>query len=193
MLRRSYELVMASAGRKRASWALAGVAFIESSVFPLPPDVLLIPMVLAQRDRAWRFAAICTVASVLGGILGYVIGYALFEAVAQPILDFYGYMEKFASFQQLYNEWGAWIVFTAGLTPIPYKVFTIASGVTRLDFAVFIIGSVISRGLRFYIVAGLLWYWGEPIRDFIERYLGILTIVFCVFLVGGFVLLKYVM
>lgn len=183
---------MVLASRRHAIWVLAGISFAESSFFPLPPDVLLIPMVLAARERAFRFAAVCTVASVLGGIFGYFIGYALFEAVARPILDLYGYVEKFADFQALYNEWGAWIVFTAGLTPIPYKVFTIASGVSQLDFTVFVVGSTLSRGLRFFLVAGLLWYWGEPIRDFIERYLGPLTITFCVLLLGSFVLLKYV-
>lgn len=192
MLRRLYDRTMVLASRRHAIWVLAGISFAESSFFPLPPDVLLIPMVLAARERAFRFAAVCTVASVLGGIFGYFIGYALFEAVARPILDLYGYVEKFADFQALYNEWGAWIVFTAGLTPIPYKVFTIASGVSQLDFTVFVVGSTLSRGLRFFLVAGLLWYWGEPIRDFIERYLGPLTITFCVLLLGSFVLLKYV-
>lgn len=192
MLRRLYDRTMVLASRRHAIWVLAGISFAESSFFPLPPDVLLIPMVLAARERAFRFAAVCTLASVLGGIFGYFIGYALFEAVARPILDLYGYVEKFADFQALYNEWGAWIVFTAGLTPIPYKVFTIASGVSQLDITVFVVGSTLSRGLRFFLVTGLLWYWGEPIRDFIERYLGPLTIAFCVLLLGSFILLKYV-
>ena len=193
MLRRLYDWVMGLAARKDAPWALGAVSFIESSVFPIPPDVLLIPMVLAKRAHAFRFALICTVTSVVGGLLGYLIGFALYEGVGKPILDFYGYAEKFTEFQGMYNEWGAWIVFIAGLTPFPYKVITIASGVTQLDLVVFVIASVLARGLRFYIVAGLLYRFGPPIRDFIEKYLGLLTILFCVLLVGGFVALKYVL
>ena len=182
---------MGLAARKDAPRALAFISFIESSVFPIPPDILLIPMVLANRERAFRFALICTVASVLGGMLGYAIGFYLYEGVGKLILDFYGYAEKFTEFQGMYNDWGAWIVFIAGLTPFPYKVITIASGVTQLDILVFVIASVAARGLRFYIVAGLLFWFGPPIKDFIEKYLGLLTILFCVLLVGGFVLLKY--
>lgn len=193
MLRRLYDWVMSLAARENALWALAAIAFIESSVFPIPPDVLLIPMVLAARERAWRFAATCTIASVLGGLVGYGIGYYLYEGVGRPLLDFYGYADKFAEFQGRYNEWGAWIVFIAGVTPFPYKVITIASGVTQLDMATFVIASVLARGLRFFLVAALLWYWGEPIRAFIERYLGPLTVLFCVLLLGGFILLKYVL
>ncbi len=191
MLRRIYDWTMSLAGHRHALPALAGVSFVESSVFPVPPDVMLIPMVLADRARAWRIALVCTVASVIGGFAGYAIGAFLFETVGQPLLDFYGYGAKFAEFQGRYNEWGAWIVFIAGLTPFPYKVITIASGVTGLDLIVFGVASVLARGLRFYIVAGLLWYFGQPIRRFIENNLGLLTIVFCVLLVGGFVLLRY--
>ena len=182
---------MGLAARRDAVWALAAVAFVESSVFPIPPDVLLIPMVLAARDRAWRYAAICTIASVLGGMLGYAIGYFLFETAGRPVLEFYGYAAKFDLFSARYNEWGAWIVFIAGVTPFPYKVITIASGATQLDPVVFGIASVVARGFRFFIVAALLWWIGPPIRDFIERRLGLVTIVFCVLLVGGFVVAKY--
>ena len=129
MLRRLYDWTMKLAGHRRANWALAAVSFIESSVFPIPPDVMLIPMVLAQRHKAMLIAGICTVASVLGGLLGYAIGLYLFDTIGQPILDFYGYGEKFGSFQERYIEWGVWIVLIAGLTPFPYKVITIASGV----------------------------------------------------------------
>ena len=190
MLRRLYDRTMALAGHRHANWALGAVSFIESSVFPIPPDVILIPMVLAQRHRALWIAGICTVASVLGGLLGYGIGFYLFDAVGQPLLEFYGYGEKFASFQSRYNEWGVWIVLIAGLTPFPYKVITIASGVTGLSLPVFMTASIVARGLRFAIVAGLLWYFGEPIRNFIERYLGLLFTLFMVLLVGGFVLLR---
>jgi membrane protein YqaA with SNARE-associated domain len=147
-------------------------------------------MVLAARHRAWLIAGVCTVASVLGGFLGYAIGALLFETLGQPILELYGYLDKFADFQARYNEWGAWIVFGAGLTPFPYKVITIASGVTLLDPVTFGIASVLARGLRFFAVAALLWWFGEPIRLFIERNLGWLTVLFFVFLFGGFLVLR---
>ncbi len=191
MLRSTYDWVMGLAARKDAIWVLAAIAFIESSVFPIPPDVLLIPMVLAARDRAWRYAAVCTIASVLGGMLGYAIGMFLFESAGQPLLEFYGYAAKFDEFRGRYNEWGAWIVFIAGLTPFPYKVITIASGVTELDLAVFTVASVLSRGLRFFIVAALLWWLGPAVREFIEKRLGLMTIVFCVLLLGGFIVARY--
>ncbi len=191
MLRSTYDWVMGLAARKDAIWVLAAIAFIESSVFPIPPDVLLIPMVLAARDRAWRYAAVCTIASVLGGMLGYAIGMFLFESAGQPLLEFYGYAAKFDEFRGRYNEWGAWIVFIAGLTPFPYKVITIASGVTELDLAVFTVASVIARGLRFFIVAALLWWLGPAVREFIEKRLGLMTIVFCVLLLGGFIVARY--
>ena len=191
MLRGLYDWTMALAARPHAIWALAIIAFVESSVFPIPPDVLLLPMVLAARAKAWRIAAVCTVASVAGGLAGYGIGFGLYESLGRPIIEFYGYADKYATFQSYYNEWGAWIVFGAGLTPIPYKVFTIASGVTHLDVVVFTVASLISRGLRFFLVAGLLWYFGEPIRIFIERHLGKLTILFFVILLGGFAAIKF--
>lgn len=186
MLRRLYDWTMGLAGHRHAEPALAAVSFIESSVFPVPPDVMLIPMVLARRDRAWRIALVCTAASVLGGLAGYAIGLFAFEAVGRPVLEFYGYAPRFAEFQDKYNAWGAWVVFFAGLTPFPYKVITILSGVTALDILVFTVSSLVARGLRFYVVAGLLWYFGEPIRTFIERRLGLLFTVFSVLLVGGF-------
>jgi membrane protein YqaA with SNARE-associated domain len=192
MLRALYNWTMDLAGHRHANWALGAVSFIESSVFPIPPDVMLIPMVLARRHKALLIAAICTVASVLGGLLGYAIGYYLFDAIGQPILNFYGYGEKFASFQSRYNEWGVWIVLIAGVTPFPYKVITIASGVTGLSLPVFLLASIVARGLRFAIVTALLWRFGEPIREFIERYLGILFTVFMILLIGGFAAVKLV-
>ena len=181
---------MAQAEKPYALWTLALISFVESSVFPIPPDVLLIPMVLATPSRAWLIAGVCTVSSVAGGLAGYAIGALLFETLGQPILEFYGYLERFAEFQASYNEWGAWIVFGAGLTPFPYKVITIASGVTGLDPATFMIASVVGRGLRFFAVAALLWWFGVPIRRFIERNLGWLTVLFFVLLFGGFLVLK---
>lgn len=190
MLQLLYDRTIELSAHRHALWVLAAVAFIESSVFPIPPDVLIIPMVLAARDKAWKIAAVCTVFSVLGGLAGYGIGFFLFDTIGQPLLDFYGYGDKFAKFQGYYNEWGAWIVSGAGLTPFPYKVITIASGVTQLDPFVFTVASVLSRGARFFIVAGLLWYFGQPIRVFIEAHLGKLTIAFFVLLLGGFLALK---
>jgi membrane protein YqaA with SNARE-associated domain len=189
-LHRLYAWTMAQALRPHALWILALVSFVESSVFPIPPDVLLIPMVLAAPQRAWLIAGVCTISSVLGGLAGYAIGALLFEAIGRPILDLYGYMAQFAEFQTRYNEWGAWIVFGAGLTPFPYKVVTIASGVTDLNLTTFIVASVLSRGMRFFMVAALLWYFGEPMRRFIERNLGWLTVLFFVLLLGGFLVLR---
>ncbi|MBC8337481.1 MAG: DedA family protein [Alphaproteobacteria bacterium] len=191
MLRRLYTWTMNLAGHRHATPSLAAVSFIESSVFPIPPDVLLIPMVLADRTKAFRIAFVCTVASVLGGMLGYAIGLFLFEEVGRPMLEFYGYAPKFAEFQAKYNDWGAWAVFFAGVTPFPYKVITILSGVTALDLFVFTVASVAARGLRFYLVAGLLWKFGEPIRVFIEKYLGLLFTLFCILLIGGFAAIKF--
>ena len=191
MLRRLYDWTIDLAAHPHALWALALIAFIESSVFPIPPDVILIPMVLAARDKAWKIAAVCTVASVIGGLAGYGIGHYLFEEVGRPMLAFYHYDAKFEAFQATYNEWGAWAVFIAGVTPFPYKVITILSGTTGLDLPVFMVSSVLARGLRFFIVAALLWKFGTPIRAFIEKRLGLLFVLFCLLLVGGFVVLKY--
>ena len=193
MLKRLYNWTMNLAARRDAVWVLAGIAFVESSVFPIPPDVLLIPMVLAARDRAWRFAAICTITSVLGGILGYASGYFLFETAGRPVLEFYGYAAKFDQFSATYNEWGAWAVFIAGVTPFPYKVITILSGTTQLDPVVFTIASIAARGLRFFVVAALLYWMGPPIRSFIEYRLWTVTIAFCVLLLGGLVIANYAM
>ena len=193
MLQRLYDWTMGLAGHRHALWALAIVAFVESSVFPVPPDVLLIPMVLAARERAWRIAAVATLASVLGGGLGYLIGSALFETVGRPLLEFYGQMESFQEFQVVYNEWGAWIVAGAGFTPFPYKVITIASGVVDLDPATFMAASAVSRGARFFLVAALLWKFGPPIRSFIEQNLPLLAGLFVVLLFGGFLAIRYLM
>lgn len=191
MLRGLYNWTMRLAGHRHALWALAAVSFIESSIFPIPPDVMLIPMVLAARARAFLIAAVCTVSSVLGGIAGYAIGFFLYETVGRSVLAFYGYSERFADFQSQYNEWGLLIVFAAGLTPLPYKVFTIASGVTGLGLIPFIAGSLISRGLRFFAEAFLLWRYGPPIRTFVEENLKIVATVFVVTLCAGFVILRF--
>ena len=191
MLTRLYNWTMDLAAQPHALWALALVAFAESSVFPIPPDVMLIPRVLAARARAWVIAGVCTVASVLGGIAGYGIGYFLYEAVGQPIIAFYAYEHQFVEFQGLYAEWGAWIVAGAGFTPIPYKIFTIASGVAQLDVTTFTLASLLSRGARYFLVAALLWYFGPPIRAFIEGNLRLLVTLFFILLLGGFIALSY--
>ena len=182
---------MGLAAHRHALLALAVISFAESSVFPIPPDVLLIPMILAARERAWLIATVCTVASVAGGVAGYAIGALLFDTVGRPIVEFYGYMDRFQELQGRYEEWGAWIVAGAGFTPFPYKVITITSGVMHLDFWVFMIASVLSRGARFFLVALLLWHFGPPIRSFIERYLPQLTVLFFVLLLGGFIVARY--
>lgn len=192
MLRSLYDWTLEKAEHPKAMWILAALSFTESSFFPIPPDVLLIPMVLAAPTRAWRIALVCSVASVFGGIFGYYIGYALFDVAGQTIIDFYGMQEKFIWFQAKYNEFGAIIVGLAGFTPIPYKVFTIASGLTHLDLTTFIIASALSRTARFFLVAALLWKFGTPIRAFIEKRLGLLTLLFFALLFGSFLALKYI-
>lgn len=182
---------MSLAAGPRAPYALGGISFIESSVFPIPPDTLLIPMVIAKREKAWIYAAICTITSVLGGLFGYYIGAFLFDQIAEPILAFYGYADKFADFTTRYNEWGVWIVLIAGLTPFPYKVITIASGATGLPLMVFTVASIVARGVRFFVLAALLYWLGPPIRSFIEKRLGLVFTVSLALLIGGFVAVKY--
>ena len=191
MMKRLYDWAMRMVSGPKAFVALCAVSFVESSFFPIPPDLLLIPMILKQREKAFRLAFYCTVFSVLGGAFGYAIGHFLYDVVGVPILDFYNYRESFEQFCQNYNTYGAWIVFGAGVTPFPYKIITIASGVTGLNFAVFMMASILARGLRFYLIAWLLWKWGKPMKEFIERNLGWLSVVFFVLLIGSFYLIKY--
>ncbi|MEO9823108.1 MAG: YqaA family protein [Yoonia sp.] len=188
MLQRLYAWTLSLAQSPYALWALAVVAFVESSFFPIPPDVIMIPMIIAAPRRAFLIAGVATVASVLGGLFGYFIGYALFETIGQPIFDFYGKADAVAEFSEKFNAYGAWAVLIAGVTPFPFKVITIMSGVTALSLPVFIISAIVARALRFFIVAALLWKFGEPIRDFIEKRLGLMFIIFCVLLLGGFAL-----
>ena len=191
MMRRLYDWIMELAASDRAPSALFWVSFIESSFFPIPPDVMLIPMAIANRAKAWWYATIATVGSVVGGLLGYVIGYLLFDLVGKPILNLYGYTDKFQEFAAQYNEYGAWIVFMAGLTPFPYKVITIASGTTSMNILLFVVASIAGRAGRFFAVAGLLYFFGQPIRTFIERYFGVLTVLFFVLLLGGFAAVRF--
>jgi len=190
MLRSLYDWTLSLARTPHAIWALAVVAFLESSIFPIPPDVLMIPMIIARPSRAFVIAGVATVASVAGGMAGYFIGYGMFESVGRPILEFYGKEAYFTEFSSRYNEWGAWAVLIAGVTPFPYKVITILSGATALSLPVFILASIFARGLRFFLVAALLWKFGPPIQVFIERRLGLMFTIFMVLLVGGFVALR---
>ncbi len=191
MLRRLYDWTLEMSARPNATRVLAGVSFIESSFFPIPPDAMIVPMIVANREKAWRIAAVASIFSVLGGFFGYLIGYLFFDAIGQPLLDFYGYQEKFEQVQAFFNEWGGWFVAAAGFTPLPYKVITIASGVTQLDLLVFGLASVISRSARFYLEAAILWYFGPPVRAFVEKRLGLVAALSFLLLIGGFVALKY--
>ncbi len=186
-----YDWAMRASRSKYALYVLAVISFVESSFFPIPPDILLIPMILAARQKAWLIAGVCTIASVMGGWFGYAIGMFLYDVVALPILEFYGYVAKFDEFRQYYNDWGAWIVFGAGITPFPYKVITIASGVSGLDIWTFSIASILARGFRFFLIAALLWKYGKKMEDFIVKNLGWLSILFFMLLLGGFILIKY--
>jgi len=190
MLYRLYARVMALAASSNAAWWLALIAFAESSFFPIPPDALLVPMALSKPRSAWRFAAICTAASVAGGALGYLIGLTLFDQVARPLLGFYGYGAAYAAFQAKFQEYGLWIILVKGLTPIPYKIVTIAAGAARFDFALFMMASVLTRGARFFLVATLLHFYGDAVRDFIEKRLTWVTSALAVGVVGGALALK---
>lgn len=186
MIRRLYDWTIALASHPYAIWWLAVVSFVESSVFPIPPDVLMIPMIIAAPRRAFLIAGVATVSSVLGGVFGYWIGMALYDSVGLPVLEFYGKADSFDTFRENYADWGAWAVLIAGVTPFPYKVVTILSGSAGLSLPVFIVASVAARGLRFFLVAALLYRYGAPIRDFIERRLGLMFTIGTVLLIGGF-------
>ena len=192
ILRKVYQKVLTAAAHRQAKWWLAFVAFIESSIFLIPPDVMLIPMVLANRSQWWRLALTATIASVMGGLAGYAIGLFLYETIGNVVIGFYAYGDKFLEYMDIYEEWGGWAVFGAGLTPFPYKVITIASGVVKLDLSVFILMSSIARGIRFFSVAGLLYYFGESAELLIKKYFGLLTVLFFIILVAGFFIISFV-
>jgi membrane protein YqaA with SNARE-associated domain len=192
MLRSLYDRLVVLSNHPSALWVLAVVSFTESSFFPIPPDVMLIPMILANRSKAWLFAGVCTIASVLGGFFGYAIGYFLFETAGKWVIDLYGLQAGFNNFQQQFNEWGLWVILIKGLTPIPYKLVTIASGAAHFDLFTFGIASLITRGGRFFLVAGLLYVVGDPIRHFVEKHLTLVTTGFVLIIVGGFVAFAYV-
>ena len=185
MLNYLYSRTLALAGSRHAMLAMAAISFAESSFLPLPPDFLLVPMTLAQPRRAWL------IASVLGGFVGYAIGYFLFDAVGRPVLEFYHAMDKYEALKTGFARWGVWIIILKGLTPIPFKLVTIASGVAEFNLLAFTLASLVSRSLRFFLLAALLWRFGEPVRDFIERRLMLVTSAVAAALVGGFLVLRY--
>ena len=192
MIKRMYDWTLSMSGHPRSLWVLAFVAFIESSFFPIPPDLLLIPLILAAPTRAFGIALIAVVASVAGGVFGYFIGAFAFEAVGQPILASLGKIDYISGFNQKFNEYGLWAVLIAGVTPFPFKVITIMSGWTSMPFGVFLFSSLVARSLRFFAVATLLYYFGAPIRNFIEKRLGLVFTVFIFVLIAGFFMIRII-
>ncbi len=186
MFKGLYRWTLSLAESPRAPWALAGVSFAESSFFPVPPDVILVPMALAKPQAAWRYAAICTIASVLGGIVGYLIGALLFDTVGQWLIGIYGLGGKMEDARRLYDQYGAWFILIKGVTPIPYKLVTIVSGVLHYNFALFVLLSLITRGARFFLLAALLNRFGDQARALLDRHFGLFMVVIVVFIVLGF-------
>ena len=192
---------MLSWGGSKYGWvALFLFAFAESSFFPIPPDILLIALCLGAPSRSFFYAAVCTVGSICGAVAGYSLGYFLWQTGAgeyTPLAQwFFAHVfsvESFARVEELYNTYNFWIVFTAGFTPIPYKIITISAGLFNIDFVMFLIASVVARGARFSLVAGLIWRFGTPIKGFIDRYFNLLALLFTALLIGGFVLIKYLL
>jgi membrane protein YqaA with SNARE-associated domain len=191
-LRALYRWILGHAAGPYAWWALAAVSFAESSFFPLPPDILLVPMALADRRRAFRLAAWCTLFSVLGGLLGYAIGALLYDSIGRWLIHAYGYGATLQSFRAAYAKWGAAIILIKGLTPIPYKLVTIASGFAGYNLWLFVVLSIVTRGARFTLEAGLIYAFGEPVRGFIEKRLELVFLGFLVLLVAGFLIARYV-
>jgi membrane protein YqaA with SNARE-associated domain len=192
MFRKLYDWMMKQAAGKYATPALAFVSFIESSVFPLPPDLMLVPMCLANRKKSFYYALVCTVASVLGGLAGYAIGYFLYQTVGVWALSLYGGAEEaYQKFSHLFEEYGAWIIIAKGLTPFPFKILTILSGMVKFNLVIFIVSSIVARAGRFFLVAGLAYFFGDPIREFIEKHLNKVLFGFFLLIVAGFVALKF--
>ena len=193
LLRKLYDWTLEKSKDPKASWFLAIISFSESSFFPIPPDIILIPMIIAKRAKAWFFAFICTISSVLGGVAGYLIGYFFYLTIGEFIIEFYSYQSEYSDFQTKYEgEIWLWCVFFAGLTPFPFKIITIASGALKINIISFITIALVSRGLRFYLVATLLKFFGNYIKEYIDKYFNILTFVFFILLIGGFIFFKYI-
>lgn len=191
MFQRLYVWMLEKSRGPRAPHALAGISFAESSVFPIPPDVMLVPMTLAAPERWQYFARICTIASVLGAVVGYLIGALLFDTLGMKIIALYGLEDKLASFMAAYDKWGMWLVLIAGVTPVPYKLITIASGFASYNFAAFILFSILARGLRFYAVTWITQRFGAHVTYLVEKRLGLVTVILLTALVLGFVSVKY--
>ena len=190
LIHKTYDTMLSLSAKDHAMLFLFLVAFAESSFFPIPPDVMIIPMVLATPQKAWRIAGLATFASVIGGYFGYIIGSCFFDLIAKPLLEMYNALDQFKEFENYYHLYGAWIVFGAGITPFPYKIITMASSVVHLDLFIFTIASILARGIRFFLVAWLLKKYGAPMKVFIEKNLGWLSVLFLILLIGSFALIK---
>ena len=189
--RNLYDWTLRQSSKKFAPWFLAFISFVESSFFPIPPDIILIPMIIAKRTKAFIYASICTISSVIGGLFGYLIGFIFFNSIGIILVNFYGMSEYIENLKEYYNNYGVWFVLVAGFTPVPFKIITIASGLFQLNLFIFILCSFFARGLRFYLISGLLYLYGEAIKYFIEKYFNYLTIIFFIVFLGGILFLKY--
>lgn len=192
MFRKLYDWMLRMAGHRHAVRYMAAVSFAESSFFPIPPDVMVVPMILARREQAYRIAAVCTIASVLGGVLGYAIGYFLYDSVGLFLINLYGAHDATSEFQLWYDRWGAAVILIKGFTPIPFKIVTIASGFFKYNFALFVLLAALTRGARFFLIAWLLTRWGAPMQDFIERRMNLVGWTFLALLAGGFALVALI-
>jgi membrane protein YqaA with SNARE-associated domain len=188
MFRPLYDWTLRLAGHRHAERSMAAIAFAESSFFPIPPDVMIVPMILADRSKAYRIATICTIASVLGGVVGYAIGYFLYDSVGQWLMHVYGMTHGIEQFRHWYAQWGAAIILIKGLTPIPFKIVTIASGFAAFNFPIFLATSIVTRGARFFLVAWLLKRFGEPVQKFIEKRINLAGFLLLAIIIGGFAL-----
>ncbi|MDQ2102468.1 YqaA family protein [Azospirillum isscasi] len=192
MLRPLYNRILQLSARKDAVWWMSAVSFAESSFFPLPPDIMLVPMCLAEPKKLWRYTNICALASLIGGLFGYAVGFYLFESVGRLIIDFYNAQESFHRFQEMFAEFGPWFLILKGITPIPYKLLTITAGFAHLDLTVFILCSIVARFSRFYMIAILLHFYGPQVRDIIEKRLMLVTTILLVIIIGGLLSFKFV-
>ena len=192
VVRRMYDWVLSWADSPHGTSALFVLAFVESSFFPIPPDVLLIALCISKQKKAFRYALVCSIGSVIGGMFGYLIGHSFFAIVGKPILDFYSAWEYYNKAKVYFDNYGAWATAIAGFTPIPYKVFTIAAGVFKQDFKWFVIASVLSRSARFYMVAGMIYLYGERVKKIIDKYFNALCVIFMILIILGFYVIKVV-